>query len=82
MDKNTSELLLVQPVDANEDAFSLRTALVRKYVLIALRHSELTLTLHQTPVSVVVDEIAGCPYLRDETVFFGSLSFSKVKRPG
>lgn len=30
MDEATSELLLVQPVDANEDDFSLRTALVRK----------------------------------------------------
>jgi hypothetical protein len=32
MDKNSSELLLVQPVDANEDDVSIRTALVRKYV--------------------------------------------------
>lgn len=30
MDESTSELLLVQPVDANEDDFSLRTSLVRK----------------------------------------------------
>lgn len=33
MDKNSSELLLVQPVDANEDDVSIRTSLVRKYAL-------------------------------------------------
>lgn len=30
MDKSTSELLLVQPVDANEDDLDLRTTLARK----------------------------------------------------
>lgn len=30
MDKSSSELLLVQPVDANEDDVTLRTALIRK----------------------------------------------------
>jgi translation initiation factor eIF-2B subunit gamma len=33
MDKNSSELLLVQPVDANEDDVSIRTALIRKWVI-------------------------------------------------
>lgn len=32
MDESSSELLLVQPVDANEDDFSLRTSLIRKCV--------------------------------------------------
>lgn len=32
MDKSSSELLLVQPVDANEDDVTLRTALIRKYI--------------------------------------------------
>lgn len=54
MDKNSSELLLVQPVDANEDDVSIRTALVRKYVL-NISYLEVVLILDTPPY----------PYRRD-----------------
>ena len=73
-DKESEELLMIQPLEELEDDLDLRMSLLRKSVLspnATVRHDLMSFRIKQTPDPQHDHQTSGCPRLRHAEINFG-----------